>query len=585
MAETEAEIEVPKFSLNVIDTLRGLQQQNGLKSYDYQRYRQYCARRLQRIHKTLHLFAGSQKKYKGLSIQPEDVTEQRVLLLLILDVERAWAYAEQLKYDFSNTDKGALHRHYIARMNKCCKLGEKLTSVAQYVADERTQREIKAYVQEMEGLRAVAKGDHASAKKLLEGVNKEYLALQENSSPAVRTSLGHRIADVDQTIRFCAYSAGGKHGAEGTETSAGTSGGSVTWRGRKVPVDSDKVRVLLSTAETHIVETTSMTEAFNKDPSGSGLARFMDLYDKVFISFNDALALVKQDIAQERGEPAILHLLVNYLKYQLFTHTLRRNRALAKVHAARTEAQVNKAAATGSPFALSASKKEGKLTSTLDLARLHETVTQSIDNLLSIPGVDEDDATADPLNNLLLLHAALRYYYQAETLTSLEEWSHAMPLYEAAKEKVAEAMAVARQKSLDDEEIVAASQKIRAAHCMCKATAVLAQAAEGGPDDNPTADDRPARLDKNYAAFKTCAVLTQIPPDYVVFPCRPIVLDVAFHLLPKPSVAHRTSPANPQQKPAKPTTKSKPARSAEHPPAGASADEKKGWFGGWGWNK
>ena len=45
--------ELPVLSLHVLSTIKNSQMQNGLRHGDYQRYRQYCSRRLHRLRKSL----------------------------------------------------------------------------------------------------------------------------------------------------------------------------------------------------------------------------------------------------------------------------------------------------------------------------------------------------------------------------------------------------------------------------------------------------------------------------------------------------------------------------------------------------
>ena len=392
---------IPKFNLDVIHTLRGLQQHHGLKSFDYQRYRQYCSRRLRRIHKTVKMFAGTQKKYKGLTILPEDVTDTRILMMMLLQTERAWAYGEQLKYDHSTTDAPRLHRHYALKMAKAVVHAQKLLHITKYVANDRTITEIEAYTSEMNANLHVAKKEFSNAKTAYTKARKVYVSLQEQCTPEVKAAYLQRVSDLDQNMRFCNYNLGEDSSSINTDTvQSGGSSSVLEWRGKKIPVNSEKVRLQLATSDSVCRDIESQLEKEGDVLSASVLNKIVDLYDKVFIAYNDAIQQVKQDIAHEKEtDSATLHLLVNGLKYNLLQQTLARNKLLSKVHTARIED-------------CSLQKKESKRTTALDLARLHDSVTQTIEGMLAIPGVEDDETLANPLNLQLLIHQALKYHCQ-----------------------------------------------------------------------------------------------------------------------------------------------------------------------------
>ena len=411
MTAAEETFEVPVYSMNVTHTVRELQQAHGLKSFDYMRYRSYCTRRLTRIHKVLRLTNGTQKKFKGLVVMPEDVTDDRVLLMLILQVERAWAYSEQLKYDFSQSDDARQYRHYASRIKRAQKHGATLQDIANQVCDDRTKKEIAAYVQEMNGHAAVSKKEWEKAKADFTAARSVYVALGEAEAKAgPRDSYTQRASDLEKNLRFCTYNLGEdgvRFGAQGVVRKGGGATTVLKWQGTDIEVTSEKVRLLLATASEALGEAQALAEQLRSgEATPSALAKYVETFDKAFLSYSDAMQHVKSDIAQEKqGDQAMLHLLVNCLKFTILQHTLERNKTLAHCHSERLEAQELRLAA-GLTL-----KKAEKQSSAIDIARLHETVIQTIDSMLAIPGV-EDDAVADPLNAQQLLHTALKQFYQ-----------------------------------------------------------------------------------------------------------------------------------------------------------------------------
>lgn len=83
--------------LPVLETVKAAQLQNGLRHRDFQRYRQYCSRRLQRVRKSVKFTHGKGKTYIGKKVDAETATEARFLYIPLYNAERAWSYAMQLK--------------------------------------------------------------------------------------------------------------------------------------------------------------------------------------------------------------------------------------------------------------------------------------------------------------------------------------------------------------------------------------------------------------------------------------------------------------------------------------------------------
>ena len=79
---------MPEVSLDIFDVIKSSRAQHGLRHGDYLRYRQYCARRLHRIRKTLKLTQGKGRFVKK-PLEPRMVKEGRHLLLPLICSERA----------------------------------------------------------------------------------------------------------------------------------------------------------------------------------------------------------------------------------------------------------------------------------------------------------------------------------------------------------------------------------------------------------------------------------------------------------------------------------------------------------------
>ena len=67
------------FSLKVLGLIREAQQKHGLRHSDYQRYRNYCSRRLRRLRKAVGLVQGEKKKFHKKDVTEEIIAEEKHL--------------------------------------------------------------------------------------------------------------------------------------------------------------------------------------------------------------------------------------------------------------------------------------------------------------------------------------------------------------------------------------------------------------------------------------------------------------------------------------------------------------------------
>eukprot|EP01065_Artemidia_motanka_P047788 TRINITY_DN7567_c0_g1_i1.p1 TRINITY_DN7567_c0_g1~~TRINITY_DN7567_c0_g1_i1.p1 ORF type:complete len:631 (+),score=219.36 TRINITY_DN7567_c0_g1_i1:79-1971(+) len=613
-------LESDVLSLNVLSTIRTMQQLHGMRSYDYGRYKEYCTRRLKRLHKTLHWTHKAGKRFQKRKVEPEDCSESRFLVIMLLLVERAWAHGEELKAEWGKKADSRVGRHYRSRMRKAEQRAVEMCEVASYCCDERTQKEMQAYRCEMSAHSCFSVADWGGAKKTYAQARTSYMELSKGQGSELRAVLLARTATVDHAIRYCMHKLGedpsGWKVAEDSEIQEVTGG--LDFLGKRVSVHSDKVRALLTLCEQGLVEVQRVRQQLSSgeeeqpvaeekpawkrraskrqrqgpaSTQSGALNRLVDAYDKVFMAINDAISQVKQDIEQEKGgDAAGLHMLHNCLKYRLYQHTLGRNQIMCAVHTARYESQEAGTTMAGV-----------KPTTPLDLARLHDTVRNTVEDLISIPGV-EDSPEGNELIALQYLHAGLKAHFQGEAFrVTCRDWPHAALMYEEATKELQQGFMLCKQEQLREKEreITAASQRVQVAQLLNRAMATWGK--RKAEDDLGAALQKKARIsaDEPAATLESCldsyepsSCFTQMPPQLLSMPCRPIFLDIAFELLPQASIDHRCTQATKESKRKERGTRAKDTAVAAAGPPAAAADSapgvgddgtKKGWFGGWGW--
>lgn len=124
--------------IKALKIIKQSQQQHGLRHQDYQRYRSYCTRRIRRLRKTLNVVCGNQRRYQKKELNADEINDVKYLFIPLFQVERAWAYAMQLKQE-ANTDPRKKF-HVVNRLRKAIKHSNELEKLSAKF-DARTKLE------------------------------------------------------------------------------------------------------------------------------------------------------------------------------------------------------------------------------------------------------------------------------------------------------------------------------------------------------------------------------------------------------------------------------------------------------------
>jgi len=271
----------------VLDVIKTAQSQNGLRHNDYQRYAEYCGRRLHRIRAARGVrqtasYVKGKREYVGKVLKAEDVTDARHLAIPLMAAERAWAMSHKLTAEVSDGSGSAKERyHPTSRLRKAVKWANALEALAGARGDARTALEGAAYAAWMRAMLAVAVEDWEVALTNIGAARRIYEELAPASSRRLRDLLVARVAELAPTERYCRYTlararggAGGGAGGGGAGgggaaggdalgeriaaalaggggaggAAADASGGSVFWRGSHLPVRNPKLRAALAAA-------------------------------------------------------------------------------------------------------------------------------------------------------------------------------------------------------------------------------------------------------------------------------------------------------------------------------------------------
>uniref|UniRef100_A0A8B9KSF4 Signal recognition particle subunit SRP68 n=1 Tax=Astyanax mexicanus TaxID=7994 RepID=A0A8B9KSF4_ASTMX len=540
--------------LSVLQIIKDSQQQHGLRHGDYQRYRGYCSRRLRRLRKTLGFRMGNRHKFTGKKVTVEMVSDNRYLLLVVMEAERAWSYAMQLKQEANTEPRKRFH--LMARLRKAAKHGEHLEKLCESQrVDAKTKLEAQAYTAYLTGM---VQFELQEWKAAMEAFNKcktiyEKLASAFTEEQAV---LYHqRVEEISPNIRYCAYNIGDQNAINDLmqmRLSAGGGGGmmaekletlitqtrakqaatmsEVEWRGRSVPVKIDKARIfLLGLADNEA----AIAQAANEDTKER-------LYETLLAECRDTIQAVREELrtdvkqreraaeGAESGKASNLDLLHyrlrHYLTYIKLWTVVRRNESMARALQAKLkEPQTDE-------------NKRGPRPQ--DLIRLYDIILQSLAELSTLQGLEEDHAFQKEVALKTLVYKAYRCFFIAQSYVLVKKWSEALVLYERVLKYAREVQSKAKNlnNSLMDlpdvqdliAEVNAEKYSLQAAAILDKEDVAEAPVQQQVKDNMPLSDRLDTfRLDTSLVGKQPN--LVQFPPDFQPIPCKPLFFDLALN--------------------------------------------------------
>ena len=199
---------LPPLSLDVLSAIKAAQMQNGLRHADYQRYRQYCTRRLRRVrkNKAVNLRYGRGRGFVKKVIEPGSATDVRHLFVPLMNAERAWSYAMQLKQETAE-DGGESRRrfHLMRRLAKAHRWSEELRALCGARGDDRTALEGEAYAAWMGGNLHLEKENWEEALPAFVTASQIYGRLAQVGTPDQQELLRQRVEEIEPSVRYCKY--------------------------------------------------------------------------------------------------------------------------------------------------------------------------------------------------------------------------------------------------------------------------------------------------------------------------------------------------------------------------------------------
>ncbi|XP_029359174.1 signal recognition particle subunit SRP68 [Echeneis naucrates] len=534
--------------LEILQIIKESQQQHGLRHGDYQRYRGYCSRRLRRLRKTLGFKMGNRHKFIGKKVTVDMLSDSRYLLLVLMEAERAWSYAMQLKQEANTEPRKRFH--LLARLRKAAKHSEKLEKLCESPqVDAKTKLEAQAYTAYLSGM---VEFELQKWKRAMEAFNKcktIYEKLASAFTEELAVLYRQRVDEISPNIRYCAYNIGDQNAINDLMQMRLTGGGGgmmaeklealitqartkqaatmseVEWRGRTVPVKIDKARIfLLGLADNEA----AIAQAANEETKEH-------LYETLLAECRDTIQAVREELkieAKQRerssdadsGKVSNLQFLHSYLTYIKLCTLVKRNESMAHTLQGKLkEPETDESKRGPRPQ---------------DLIRLYDIILQSLAELSTLQGLEDDHIFQKEVSLKTLVYKAYRCFFIAQSYVLVKKWSEALVLYERVLKYAKEVQSKAKSlnnslKDLPDvQELIA---KVNAEKYSLQAAAILDTdetaeiPSQQQAKDNTPLCDRLETFRLDPALVGKQPNLVQFPPDFQPIPCKPLFFDLALN--------------------------------------------------------
>ena len=440
-SEQEQE-EVKIINLKVLAVIREAQQKHGLRHADYQRYRGYCSRKIRRLRKAMGLVQGEKRKFNKKEVTTAILKDEKHLHIPLVTTERAWAYYMQLKFEANAYPRKKYHM--INRLRKARKYAEMLDSLCANSdrVDARTKLETKAYASWLTGTFYFETGEWSEAKSTLSQAQTIYESLSQAVGEEEGNLFRQKMDEIAPSLRYCAYNIGDVSAkddlmkmrgdganleldsliAQTREQQAATLQ-DIDWKGRKMAVKQEKVRLFL----------------LSYQESGQELARAKDsnaklsIYENLLLQSKDAIQVLREDLMedpefrtrqqQSSGKVGSQHFLYTYLQYIRYTITVNRNNVLLDTMKRQLEGKEK--------------QEEGKkVVKPQDVVRMYENIIQSLHEVTSLAGLEDDEELAQANQLKITFYRAFKSFYMAKAFIFAKKWPEAMTIFHRALELI-----------------------------------------------------------------------------------------------------------------------------------------------------
>uniref|UniRef100_A0A803TFP7 Signal recognition particle subunit SRP68 n=1 Tax=Anolis carolinensis TaxID=28377 RepID=A0A803TFP7_ANOCA len=480
--------------LEILQIVKESQQQHGLRHGDFQRYRGYCSRRLRRLRKTLNFKMGNRHKFTGKKVTEELLSDNRYLLLILMDAERAWSYAMQLKQEANTEPRKRFH--LLSRLRKAVKHAEELERLCESNrVDAKTKLEAQAYTAYLTGMLRFERQEWKAAMEAFNKCKTIYEKLASAFTEEQAILYNQRVEEISPNIRYCAYNIGDQSAISELMQMRLRSGGTEGLIAEKLEMFFLKLPGFLY-YPADIGNLVSFSSAFS-EPS-------LDIWQ---LPLHVLLESVLQDLE---------HYLTGMGNKGV---TLEENYEYTLVYKLLNEQLIC------------------KLTFCWFL-NFYFISLKNLAELPQLPGLEEDKSFLKEIGIKTLVYKAYRCFFIAQSYVLVKKWSEALVLYERVLKYANEVQIQAGTyenslKELPDvQELIT---QVNAEKYSLQAAAIL-DADDSHETESPSQVKDGKPLSERFETFcldpslvSKQARLVHFPPDFQPIPCKPLFFDLALN--------------------------------------------------------
>lgn len=244
----------------------------------------------------------------------EDVA-RKLMLIPLLQSERAWTYAMDLKQEHADDGEGA-HRkkfHYMKRLKKAAMWADQLKQLCDELGDQKTRLEAEAYNHWIHGTLLLELEQWRDALERFLHARTIYDNMSQVGRVALKEVFRQRVEEIDLSVRMCKYnldrtSANSRdivaeiesqaspaldvlkskldQALEETRRAQARTMEEIEWGGRSIAVENEKIRMAIVNAD-------SLRDNIADCKSIDAKLR---IYDKILLSLSDSQRYIREDM-------------------------------------------------------------------------------------------------------------------------------------------------------------------------------------------------------------------------------------------------------------------------------------------------
>ena len=434
-------------------------------------------------------------------------------------------------------------------MKKACVYSDQLQGLVNSdFCDARSKLEAEAYNAWIHGSYFFEIGQWKEAAENLKKAQVVYENLLQALPEEEQALYRAKIDELIPSLRYCAYNVGENASMNDllemrgqglldnlgalvaqTKTEQTDAFQATEWRGRKVTVRPQKVRLFLLSIQ-------DLDKSVEKTKEHQAK---IDFIENALLDCKDAISALRDEIKQDPklrvptadGQVSGVQFLLSYLSYIRLKMTLQRNLCLVAQSKQNME-EFNEKTNDG-----------GKKVRPQDISRLYEIILQNISELQQLNGLESDKAYQDEIETLAQAFKAFRCYYIAVTLVNMKRWKEAVSLYERSTKYAAESIKRKVKEFNLEGDLKALIKKIEGSKFSAHAYSVLEADSQEETVLYGKAQKSSTPLFERLDQYKEDPTLNsrnpnvyKLTPEMEAIPCKPLFFDLALNFVEFPSL-------------------------------------------------